>query len=169
MALVVEDGSNVAGANSYATAAGFSTYYSDRGIIISGATTANIEGWLIRATDFIDQRQGYQGHKTTESQPLQFPRYGLWVDDYAVDSDEIPQVLIDAQYAVAYRLYSGDDINPSQTPTDKGEVISEKVGSLERKYSSSNGKATMRRPYYPEVESLLSRLSVTGGLWITRA
>ena len=66
MTFKVEDGTDVAGANSLATVAGFNAYQGDRGVDISDFGTPDIEPALIRATDFIEQRWGGRFKGTRE-------------------------------------------------------------------------------------------------------
>ena len=64
MALVVEDGSGLSGANSYATAAQADTYASDRGLSAWTGDTATKEAALIRATDYLEAtyREAWLGY-----------------------------------------------------------------------------------------------------------
>ena len=54
MALIVEDGSGLSGANSYASTAQADTYASDRGLTAWTGDTATKEAALIRATDYLE-------------------------------------------------------------------------------------------------------------------
>lgn len=56
MTLVVEDGTGVAGANSYESLASFKSYHDDRANSYAGSDDAAIEAALIRATQYIDRR-----------------------------------------------------------------------------------------------------------------
>lgn len=76
MSFVVEDGTGVAGANSYCSIADANSYFSDRGISDwQGNDTLKAQA-LVRATDFIDTTFGprFKGEKVADSQPLEFPR-----------------------------------------------------------------------------------------------
>lgn len=90
-AIVVEDGSQVSGANSYISEAELSTYAADRGITITGTNAVLI----ILAMDYIEA-QPFQGFKTLIGQTLQFPRTDVLIDCELLASDEIPTLLKDA-------------------------------------------------------------------------
>lgn len=100
--IVVEDGTVVSGANSYITAAELDTYASDRGKTISG-TQADL---LIQAMDYLEA-QPFKGIKYSRDQAVQWPRVDVVVDNYYIDSDEIPQLLKDAQAEIAIAIDEG--------------------------------------------------------------
>lgn len=145
--IVIEDGSQVAGANSYATEAELTTYATDRGVTISG--TASV--LLVQAMDYIESRN-YQGFKASSTQPLVWPRYGVMVDGYQLASDEIPQLLKDAQLETAISIDSGD--NP--TATIGRTTKREKLGDLELEYADSASAGNT----YRAINSKLSKLLV---------
>ena len=125
MTLIVENGSKVTGANTYISLADARTRATALGVTIS-STDADAESQLIRATLYVDRkyRARYQGYKVDETQALQFPRVYVVVDDYMIDSDEIPQELIDAQVYAAAELEAG---NSFYTNNDGRSVASEQV------------------------------------------
>jgi hypothetical protein len=82
--IVVEDGSIVASANSYVSAADLSTYATDRGITINGTAAV----LLIQAMDYLEQ-QDFQGYKYTDDQALQWPRGDVYIDGYYVSVSTI--------------------------------------------------------------------------------
>lgn len=129
MALVVEDGSIVSGANTYASAAGFNTYLSNRGKYLSGQN-GTVEQLLLKAMDYIDT-QAFLGTKSTKLQPLQWPRLDVVIDGYSVDSDEIPDDLVYAQIETAISMDEGNDPLASLGRTTKRE----KVGDIEVEYA----------------------------------
>lgn len=89
MALIVEDGTGVAGANSYNTDAEYVAYALATGQAIGADETArDIE--QINGTAYVETlRDKYQGTKTLNANSLQFPRNGVYVDDYLVANDVI--------------------------------------------------------------------------------
>ena len=110
MALLIEDGSVVAGADSYADTADLSSYLTDRGY----EAIANQEPMLRRAYDFMK---------------------GLnWCDDhtqpFVVDTD-----LVNGQCEIAYRFSLGFD--PSETISGD-KVKREKVDVLETEFFATS-------------------------------
>lgn len=104
MAIVVEDGSIVTGANSYVSEAELATYEADRGLTISGDPLA----LLIQAMDYLETLY-YIGTKKTSDQPLQWPRTSVYIDGYLFAPDAIPQELKNAQMALAVSIDAGTD------------------------------------------------------------
>lgn len=129
MALVIEDGSVVTGANSYASAAGLSSYMSDRGLFLGGLN-GSPEQILLTAMSYIEA-QNYLGTKGTKAQPLQFPRAGLYIDGFLVDEDEIPAELVFAQYETAIAIDAGNNPLANLERATK----SEKVGDIAVTYA----------------------------------
>ena len=90
--LVVEDGTGLDNANSYATDAEFKTYFKDRGIEIDFDTSRIIAG-LIEATIYVDLRWGrrFKATPLVDEQALEFPRnklrdrYGKLVEGLPAD------------------------------------------------------------------------------------
>ena len=75
--IIVEDGSVVAGANSYVTEAELTTYAADRGITLTAATDV----LLIKAMDYIESLS-FIGTKFSEGQSLQWPRSNVYIDGF---------------------------------------------------------------------------------------
>lgn len=143
--IVVEDGTIVTGANSYLSEADLTTYATDRGITLSGTTAV----LLIQAMDYIES-QPFKGTKSTSGQSLQWPRYGVWVDSYYVESTTIPQLLKDALAEIAIGIYGGN--NP--LANEDRETIREKVGDIEVEYSPGARAKT----YLAAAETKLKKL-----------
>jgi len=116
--IIVEDGSIVEGANSYVSEAQLTTYASDRGITL----TADADVLLIRAMDYIESL-GYKGVKSYRSQPLQWPRRGVYIDGYYVDSDVIPNELKNGLMQTAIAMDQGFDPLAVQTQGIKSETV----------------------------------------------
>ncbi len=78
MAFLIEDGTGIAGANSYMTALEFKNYHNDRDNDLSDVGADNqIEKLLILGTDYIEQRWIFNGGKEFDLQSLSFPRVAL--------------------------------------------------------------------------------------------
>lgn len=149
MAIVIEDGTQVAGANSYVTEAELTAYATARGITLTGTA----EPLLIQAMDYIESRR-FKGDKMTKAQPLQWPRSGVYVDGYLIENDEIPGKLKSAQLALAVAIDAGN--NPLATSTQA--VKREKVDVIEVEYQDG----TSSSPYIASVQAYLSDLIIPG-------
>lgn len=104
MAIIVEDGSIVTGANSYTSEAELTAYAADRGVTLTAAESV----LLIKAMDYLETLS-YIGTKKTAAQPLQWPRTGVTIDGYSFASDAIPSQLKAAQLALAVSIDAGAD------------------------------------------------------------
>lgn len=157
MALVVEDGSKVTGANTYITLAEFKAWADARGVNYSsdGHVTENI----LRAMDYIEELL-FIGVKETRDQALQWPRVDVVIDGYALDVGEIPKELKNAAYELVKAIIDGDNkLNPVER-----QVTKEKVDSLEVTYKSNAG---MQR-HTPAVTRALRKL-IRSPMEVTRA
>lgn len=136
MAIVVEDGSIVSGANSYITVAEFKAWADDRGITYG--TDAKISEQLYRSMDYFETL-AFKGVKHSEEQALQFPRDDLYIDGYSVDSDEIPKEVKLALYELVKIEIDGD----SKLAPSEREVTSEQIDSIKITYKDSAGMKRM--------------------------
>lgn len=177
MALVIETGSIVAGAESYADVAYCDTYHSNRGNAAwSALVTADKEAALRKACAYLDghYRPRWKGLRVNYvTQPLEWPRINVNIANtelntlYAygynsfVPVDQIPQRIKDAQCELALRTLSGDlaaDAN--------GSVRREKLDVIETEYAPGKvpGEIT-----YQAVDHLLSDyLKPTGSTELQR-
>lgn len=149
MAIIIEDGTIVANANSYVTEAELTTFATDRGITIAGTNSELI----YQAMDYIEQ-QNFIGNKSTQAQALQWPRYNAYIDGYLVASTTIPQDLKNAQMQTAL------SIDASNGPLDVVEqkIKREKVGVLETEYMDNSAQT-----YDPKIRNYLKKLIQGGG------
>lgn len=130
MAITVENGTIVTNANSYVSDSDYTTYASQRGYTV-GATEADREAELIKAMDYLESyRDGFKGLKVSGSQSLQWPRYGVWIDSYQIDSNLIPTELKRAQMEAAI-LSRSTSLVPSGSVEN---VQSESIGDLSISY-----------------------------------
>lgn len=154
MALVIEDGTIVSGANSYGTTADLATYATARGITISSGKD---EEYMIRSMDVIEFLP-LPGIKSTETQPLQWPRKNVWLDGYELDNDEIPQLLIDVQFEGAIAINEGYD--PIRLITRVTKSL--KAGPISKEYASNSPSRDIYQPFYNKVQRLLGGNMNTG-------
>lgn len=163
MALVQEDGSNVAGANTYALVVDLDGYATLRGIELP-AGAADKEVLLIKAMDYVEaQEKRFKGMRKYVSQELAWPRYGVWVNGFLLPSDKIPKQLIAAQCQLAVDVMTLD-LQPNAA-VDSRSVRKEKVGPIETEYSDVNG--WLYGPILAKAESLLDVLCDAGGFSLT--
>lgn len=136
MAIIVEDGTVITGANSYVSEAELVAYGADRGITFTGDTVS----LLSRAMDYLES-QPFIGNKNTKEQPLQWPRENVYIDGFYYELAEIPSLLKDAQMATAIAI--GDGFDPLSTISP--EVKKEKVGEIEVEYKDNTVQAAVAR------------------------
>jgi hypothetical protein len=156
MALVIETGAIVAGAESYVSAADATTYHTARGNTLWTGTDAVKEAALRKATTYLDgkYRNRWKGYKVrpvpqdgVTTQALEWPRYDVVISDYIFPYDEIPQRLKDACCELALRALSAplaDDITAG--------VKRERVDVIETEYFQGAAPGTT----YQIVDQLLS-------------
>ncbi len=110
MAIVVEDGTEVSGANSYISLADARTLLALYGQDLN-ATDATAEIELHQGRLWLEAyRQAFKGDKNNQDQALQWPRSNVWIDDDLFPNNEIPQELINAQVFAAYEQSQGNDL-----------------------------------------------------------
>jgi len=159
MALIIENGSIVAGANSYVTAAEARAFATARGITLD-ASDAVVEAQLVRAMDYLEaQRASYQGYKTDpETQELQWPRTGVVIDcKYSVPENSIPKELKHAQMLLVLEDFAGIVFMPS---SDGRVVKREKLDVIEREFAVPNDMKMTGLPTasMPAVDAALAPL-----------
>lgn len=161
MALVVEDGTIVTDANTYADVQDLEAYAEDRGVTLP-STTEKKEQLLIQAMDFIEARRAqFKGQKVDADQRLQFPRKNLFVDGVAVAEDTIPREIRYAQMQAAIEAMDAD-LAPSQV---EPPVRQENVGPIMTIYGSSAADP-WPGPSFPKIDAWLDPLLYGGGFGI---
>lgn len=136
MTLIVEDGSIVANANTYADLVSVRAFASARGVTLS-AVDATLEPMVIKAMDYVEShRENFQGFKVSELQELQFPRSLVYVDGILISETSIPKCLISALCQAVIEISNNVDLMPTTTePAIRKEV----VGPIETEYAVSLG------------------------------
>ena len=163
MALVIEDGTVVANANSFVTAAEIRSYAAARGITLS-AVDAEIDPLAIKAMDYIESVEvQMQGSRTSALQYLPLPRTGMTIYGEDVGANVIPVAAKRAQMQLALDAHSGVDL----MPTMSGAVVKrEKVGPLETEYAS--GVDFDGQPTLTAANSWLDLLFGSNGAFVMR-
>jgi GH43 family beta-xylosidase len=158
MTLIVEDGSIVTGAESYATVAEATAYHAARNNTAWAAlaTDALREAALRKATEYMvsTYRARWQGTRKTEDQALCWPRYDVVIEGYLVDDASVPETIKRACAELALRA-SAADLNPDLTQG----VAREKVGQIEVEYDKASPQFTR----YRAIDALLSPYLKAGG------
>lgn len=130
MALVIEDGSLVAGANSFVTRAEIIAYAAARGVTLEDAESTDF--LAVQAIDYI-WSQCLKGDLVDETQTVPFPRSGLEdggdAEDYV---HTIPAGIKNAQLQLALDAGNGISLTASANPS--AELKRSKVGPIEREF-----------------------------------
>jgi hypothetical protein len=119
--IIVEDGTIVAGANSYVTTQEVQDYADLRGIDYPCETELNQN--IIKATDYLQSRC-YQGEQVEPGvQPLLWPRQYVYIYNQEIASDTIPEQLKSAQIELALAQAQTDVMNDG---VDRGDNVKRK-------------------------------------------
>jgi hypothetical protein len=131
--LTVETGSSSASGDSYATIEAADQYHVNRGNTDWTGTDAEKARMLRRGTQYLDNRYlgRWKGTKATSGQALQWPRDSMTDEDgNGIDSDAIPQKIIDACCEAARMVpYTQKVSNPQNLKRVK-------AGSVEVEYAT---------------------------------
>lgn len=158
MALIVEDGTGIAGAESYVSAADCADYAETHGLTFSDDDAGDAA--LRRATAWLDATYlsrwpGVRAHG--RNQGLQWPRTGATdIDGNAIGSTEIPQEVIDANCEAACReLANAGGLSPDVTPG--GIIKSASVeGAVSVTYADTNAAGML--PIIATIDNILAAL-----------
>lgn len=158
MSLIVEDGSCVPNAESYAAVDDADQYFALRGMSAwASLTTDQKEQALRRATDFMVARfrSSWSGCKVKFDQELDWPRASVVIDHTSlVPLDTVPKDIKRACMELALKAAAGPLVEDA---TQK--VIQETVGPITTKYDV-NSPTTIR---YSQVDMMLAPYLRAGG------
>jgi hypothetical protein len=155
MAIIVEDGTDIPGANSYTDVAEFKLWCEDEGIDLSTYTDVQIETFLHQGFRYVESLN-YKGYPTYANH-TKWPREDVTVDGYKFSSIEIPEEIIDAQSFVASLVAQGV-WSIAQGVGDLGQVVTETVGPISTTYANTattTGTLTALTSIYPYLGDLL--------------
>ncbi|MBB76526.1 MAG: hypothetical protein CMJ75_18635 [Planctomycetaceae bacterium] len=169
MAITVEDGSGLAGADAYVSVADVDAYLTK----YNPSTTWDAlgdpekEAAIVKATRYLDlvYAERWDGVKKTEAQALDWPRYDADYKDHPVPSTEVPQAVKDATAEIA--RWSGE--NPTtpliNTKTDDAAIKRDKiqVGQIVLDTTYAGGNESSTDTDFPVVEAILDPLTIGGG------
>lgn len=168
MALIVEDGTNIPNANSYADLVDIRAYALARGITLT-AVDADLEVQVIKAMDYLESfRTCFQGEKTYDDQSLQWPRSDVYIDNILIDEDSIPKDLRSAEMQLVIDVHNGITLQPSLSGSSStaGQVTHEQVGPLVVKYSDTASPSSTN-PKLTAAQSFIDILCGKSGRSIT--
>lgn len=127
--LTIEDGTIVAAADSFATAAELADYAAAYGLTVP-ATAAEQEVLLRRAAVAMGALR-WKGDRLNPAMP--WPRYGVEAHGFAVASNSIPDAIKHGQMALAAEIHADDLAPPEQAV---GAVVEKTVDVLSVKYAA---------------------------------
>lgn len=160
MSIIVEDGTGLSTAQTYASVATADAYHLARNNTTWTGTDAVKEYALVRAAQALDGRyaQYWPGYRYSEDQALDWPRTDA-VDTDGYDLDALPQGIVDAccEAALIELVTAGSLSEESELGVKR-----EKAGSVEVEYAST------QRTGYPKIAHALRRIVRAGGLRMRR-
>ncbi|MGV8864096.1 MAG: DnaT-like ssDNA-binding protein [Pseudomonas sp.] len=158
MALVIETGSIVPGAESFASASELATYAENFGKIIPAAVP--LQEALLRRAALQMGTMPWKGRTVDRDQALAWPRYDAYRNGFILPSDEIPPQIKAGQLALAAEIH-GDDLAPPESK--KGAVVRNRVeGAVDVQYASASSSASRPaaiRQSYAQFSGLLESSS----------
>lgn len=170
MALIVEDGSGLPDAESYASVALATAYHASRGNAAWAAiaTDADREAYLRRATDYMTQtyRTKWAGSRVTTTQALDWPRNwvpmldapnsmppGYWGASYYA-SDDVPLAVSNACAELALKAIAGP-----LAPDLAAQATRKTVGPITVEYA----QGSRQQVKYQDIEGMLQPFLKAGG------
>lgn len=159
MALIVEDGSGRADAESYGSVAAASVYFTNLGNTAWGLlTTQQQEALLRKGTMYIDAQYGerMRGRKKSSTQALEWPRVEAYDNsDYVIPSDTLPTRLLQATFEAAL-LSNTQDLLPTLSTPGSIKSTVQKVAVITEEITYTGGASQI--PYVHKVHLLMSPL-----------
>ena len=140
MNLILEDGTGLANANSYASVAEADAYHDRRlhSLTWTAATTPVKERALAMASRTLDAMTVWQGSRATATQALAWPRTGVVYDGLLIDGETVPAPVKNATAELA-RLLIGEDLTQDVAQNDV-ESLNLGDGALEIKLRGDREK-----------------------------
>jgi hypothetical protein len=159
LTLIVEDGSQVADANSYTDLTTVRAFATKRGKVLP-ATDADLEVLVIKAMDYVESfGERYKGKRVAATQALSWPRECVSLFGFEVAIDEIPSQLVSALCQAVIDANVSGDLLP--TVSTGGMIVEDTVGPITTKFSDKFGPNNL--PSYTFTNSLLRPLFKGGG------
>lgn len=177
--ITVEDGTGLAGANSYLSTADADTYHANRGRSSWASLEADAKAAaLVKAAEFIDAAYNWIGSKKAKTQGLKWPRIQgldcsgnpvLLVDSDGFDIDAVPQAVVNACAEAAF-LSLSEDLFQDADPL--GKIIRKKTDVLETEYQPDTPTTKPAAPtIFGALNAMLKGFYVqqTGGMVVGKA
>lgn len=159
MAIIKEDGTGLANANSYADVADADTYFADKNELGWGGDTAFKEFNLINATTAIDALYGprYISYLRDEvTQSLLWPREQIWDRHSRRIQDAVPISVFNATMEMALLKLQGVDLFPEGNTDNDIVATSVTIGEIsESKTFQSTNKQQATFSGFREIELIL--------------
>lgn len=133
--LIVEDGSVVLNANSYASKEQIDDFLENEGIV----PPTNVYYLAAKAASRLDGKYSWLGRKVSKIQPMQWPRTGLGPCNIDISFDIIPPQLIKAQL---FFLANGLTNEGEEGVRGDQALRRKKVGNLEIEFFDSKSGVT---------------------------
>lgn len=161
MSIVVEDGTIVAGANSFVSRADYIAYAASLGVTIADAVDADEE--LLASAEFIRSHESQlRGDLTDRDQPMPYPRKNLVLEGWEWKETEIPRQVILAQMALALEKHDGVDLFNPPPPKALARKRVKVEGAIEIENAVNERAAKMTR--HSTGRALLSTLLKHSGM-----
>lgn len=161
MALIIEDGTGRADAESYISVAGADLYHGNRGNSMWQALATERKEQLLRqATDYMAIYDSqWVGQRAVLGQALGWPRVGAVVYGQDVASNVVPLPVANACAALALKALSGP------LAPDGGQAVKrQKVGPLEKEYQDN----TSAKKTFTGVNQMLGGYLGAGGPYMAK-
>tara|TARA_R110000772_G_scaffold170373_4_gene282277 strand:- start:252 stop:734 length:483 start_codon:yes stop_codon:yes gene_type:complete len=149
MTLIIETGTGKTDSQTYISEIEMTAYAAARGITIVG----DVSVLLLRAALYVEGLS-FIGLKNTKEQAMQFPRLNAYIDDFAILTTEIPQLLKDLQAEVSIAIGNAND----PLATVERAVKKEKVDKIEVEYQDNAAPFV----YNLRIKSLERKLVTSG-------
>lgn len=165
--VIVENGTIVAGANSFMDVATFRMYATNRGLVLPTDDDA-VATMLIKAADAVNRLEPkFDGTRVSFDQTMSWPRHDCPVPGqprYVFADDEIPALIIQGQAEYAMAVAQGADLAP--VTTSRQVVKRRKVGPIETEFMDG-GYISEAWQIAPAGYDLLSQLFKSAGAFRT--
>lgn len=162
MALIVEDGTGIPAANTYASISDADEYFIDTTPSWAAASVADKTAALIKATRYVDgrYRSRFGGVKVKHEQGLEWPRYEAFDrDGYYLSG--LPKEAKRATCEAALIALT-EDLAPALERG--GRVASEKLGPLETSYEAGAPAETV----YSSIDRVIAPVLCPSGIRVSR-